>query len=70
LDTDYNLPDTDFAFSNGVVSFFDKDPSAGNDDPCQTASNVEYELRRTSTDYGIYFNIYPSAGDGPYVIFI
>jgi hypothetical protein len=43
---------------------------AGDKDSCHTAKGIEYELRRTSFQYNIFFNIYPSPGDGPTVIFI
>jgi len=69
LDTDFNLPNADFTFSNFYVTY-PKDPNAGDLDPCRTASNIEYELRRSTINNNIYFNIYPSAGDGPYIIFI
>lgn len=47
-----------------------KDPSGGDGDVCHTVFNEEYELRRTGTQYNVYFNIYPSPADGNRVIYI
>lgn len=63
LDTDTNKPTDDLA--NGIP----KNSTAGDGDPCNTAFNVDYRLRRGSST-GVFFNIYPVPGENNTVIYI
>lgn len=68
LDTDTNQPPNDY--DPVTLNSFPKDPYAGDQDACHTASNKEYELRRSGVNPNSYFNIYPSPGDSAKVIYI
>jgi len=69
LDTDTNFPPSDY-LPYPPFTAFPKGPAGGDGNQCNTIYNVDYELRRSSINPQVYFNIYPVPGASPYVIYI